>query len=72
MPDYGCARCDFPGGSVEQLFESIQRIYTFPDDTRILLNHDYLPATRTNYLSETSVKDSKESMVQANAHSLVR
>jgi glyoxylase-like metal-dependent hydrolase (beta-lactamase superfamily II) len=34
MPDYGTARCDFPGGSAEVLYESIRRLYTLPDDTR--------------------------------------
>ena len=45
-PDLGTARCDFPGGSVEQLYASIQRLYGLPDDTVLWLCHDYPPADR--------------------------
>lgn len=45
-PDLGTARCDFPGGSVEQLYKSIQRLYTLPDDTVLWLCHDYPPPGR--------------------------
>ena len=47
MPDYGTARCDFPGGSAEVLYESVQRMYALPDDTRIFTCHDYQPGGRT-------------------------
>ncbi|CAE7770695.1 blh [Symbiodinium necroappetens] len=43
MPDYGSARCDFPGGSARTLYSSIQRIMALPDDTRVFVGHDYLP-----------------------------
>lgn len=46
MPDYGTARCDFPGGSAEQLFDSIQRIYALPASTRLFMCHDYQPSGR--------------------------
>jgi glyoxylase-like metal-dependent hydrolase (beta-lactamase superfamily II) len=46
MPDYGTARCDFPGGSAEVLYESIQRLYTLPDATRVFTCHDYQPGGR--------------------------
>lgn len=47
MPDQGTGRCDFPGGSAEELYDSItQRIYTLPDDTRIFVGHDYQPGGR--------------------------
>lgn len=42
-PYIGTARCDFPGGSAKEMFQSIQRIYTLPDDTKIHLCHDYPP-----------------------------
>jgi glyoxylase-like metal-dependent hydrolase (beta-lactamase superfamily II) len=45
-PDVGTARCDFPGGSIEQLYASIQRLYALPDDTVLWLCHDYPPAGR--------------------------
>ena len=45
-PDVGTARCDFPGGSVEQLYASIQRYYALPDEVRVWLCHDYPPPGR--------------------------
>ncbi len=46
MPDYGTARCDFPGGDPERLYDSIQRILSLPDDTRLFMCHDYRPNGR--------------------------
>ncbi len=46
MPDYGTGRCDFPGGSAEVLYESIQRLYALPDETRVFTCHDYQPGGR--------------------------
>ena len=45
-PDVGTARCDFPGGSVERLYASIQRLYALPDETVLWLCHDYPPPGR--------------------------
>lgn len=45
-PDHGTARCDFPGGSAATLWDSIERLYAFPDETRIFLCHDYQPGGR--------------------------
>ncbi|MGI4817028.1 MAG: MBL fold metallo-hydrolase [Janthinobacterium lividum] len=55
MPDYGTARCDFPGGDARTLYRSIQKILALPDDTRIFVGHDYLPQGRSDYVWETSV-----------------
>ncbi len=55
MPDYGTARCDFPGGDASALYHSIQRIFALPDDTRIFLNHDYLPLERSVFCWQSSV-----------------
>jgi len=55
MPDYGTARCDFPGGDARALYQSIQKIFALPDDTRIFLCHDYLPEGREAYQWETTV-----------------
>ena len=41
MPDFGTARCDFPGGDAEMLFASIEKILSLPDDTKLMLCHDY-------------------------------
>lgn len=46
MPDGGSARCDFPGGDAGQLFDSIQKILTLPDETRLFMCHDYGPGGR--------------------------
>lgn len=46
IPDSGTARCDFPSGSAEQLFESIQRFYRLPAATRVFVGHDYQPGGR--------------------------
>ncbi|MFJ9990964.1 MBL fold metallo-hydrolase [Pseudomonas putida] len=46
MPDYGTARCDFPGASARTLYRSIRRLLAFPDQTRLFMCHDYLPGGR--------------------------
>ena len=46
MPDSGTARTDFPGGSAEQLWNSLQAILELPEDTRLFTGHDYQPAGR--------------------------
>lgn len=45
-PDYGTARCDFPGASARTLYRSIRRLLAFPDQTRLFMCHDYLPGGR--------------------------
>jgi glyoxylase-like metal-dependent hydrolase (beta-lactamase superfamily II) len=59
MPDYGTARCDFPGGSAATLWDSIQKVLSLPDDTRLFMCHDYLPESRTEYKWETTVAEEK-------------
>ncbi len=46
MPDYGSARCDFPGGDAATLYRSVKRVLALPADTRLHLCHDYPPAGR--------------------------
>ncbi len=58
MPDSGTGRCDFPGGSAESLYHSIQKIYAFPDSTRIFVGHDYQPGGR-EVKWETTVGESR-------------
>ena len=59
MPDYGSARCDFPGGDAALLHASIQKILALPPEIRIFVGHDYLPAGRSDYACETSVAAQK-------------
>lgn len=63
MPDYGMARCDFPGGSVEQLFDSVQRIYALPASTRLFMCHDYQPGGR-ELRFVTTVGEQKRANIQ--------
>lgn len=46
MPDFGTARCDFPGGDARALWRTIQSILSLPDDTRLFSGHDYRPGGR--------------------------
>lgn len=46
MPDYGSARCDFPGGNAHQLYQSSRRLFALPPETQMHLCHDYPPAGR--------------------------
>ena len=59
MPDYGTARCDFPGGSAEALYDSVQKILALPDETRIFVGHDYLPTGRDEFAWESTVAEQK-------------
>jgi len=46
MPDGGSARANFPGGDAGQLYDSIQRVLSLPDETRLFICHDYGPGGR--------------------------
>ena len=46
MPDYGTARCDFPGGDARTLFRSINKVLSLPAATRLYMCHDYQPGGR--------------------------
>jgi glyoxylase-like metal-dependent hydrolase (beta-lactamase superfamily II) len=67
MPDFGTARCDFPGGSAENLYASIQRILSLPDDTRIFVGHDYKAPGRDEYAWESTVGEQKRKNVHVGA-----
>ncbi len=59
MPDFGTARVDFPGGSAEDLFASIQKILSLPDETRIFVGHDYKAPGRDQFIWESTVSEQK-------------
>jgi glyoxylase-like metal-dependent hydrolase (beta-lactamase superfamily II) len=59
MPDYGTARCDFPGGDAHILYRSIQKIFALPDDTRLFMCHDYKAPGREQYAYETTVAEER-------------
>ena len=60
--DGGTARADFPGGSAEQLYKSIQKIFTLPDKTRLFVCHDYMPNER-DPAWETTVLEQKKNNI---------
>ncbi|MDP2086890.1 MAG: MBL fold metallo-hydrolase [Gemmobacter sp.] len=59
MPDFGTARCDFPGGSADTMWDSIQKILALPEETRIFVGHDYKAEGREDYAWETTVGEQK-------------
>lgn len=59
MPDYGTARCDFPGGDARTLYQSIQKVLTLPDATRLFLCHDYKAPGRDEYCHVTTVAEQR-------------
>ncbi|BBM86982.1 MBL fold metallo-hydrolase [Candidatus Uabimicrobium amorphum] len=64
MPDMGTGRCDFPGGSASDLYESItKKLYTLPDDTKVFVGHDYMPGGR-ELRYESTIKEQKENNIQ--------
>jgi glyoxylase-like metal-dependent hydrolase (beta-lactamase superfamily II) len=63
MPDFGTARCDFPGGDAAVLYQSIQKIFSLPADTRLFMCHDYKAKGRDEFAWETSVVEQREKNV---------
>ncbi len=66
MPDFGTARVDFPGGDASTLYDSIQRILSLPDETRLFMCHDYGPNGR-DYAWETTVAQQRAENVHVGA-----
>lgn len=62
MPDSGTSRADFPGGDARVLYQSIQKILSLPDETRIFVGHDYGRDGRP-FAWESTVKAQKESNI---------
>ena len=59
MPDYGSARCDFPGGCARQLYGSIRRLTKLPDRARVFLCHDYKAPKRDSFAWETTIGEER-------------
>ncbi|MGS2744268.1 MBL fold metallo-hydrolase [Halomonas sp. LS-001] len=59
MPDYGTARCDFPGGDARALYHSIQKVLALPSETRLFMCHDYKAPERSDYQHETTVAEQR-------------
>jgi len=60
MPDFGTARTDFPGGDAATLYQSVQRIFALPDETRLFMCHDYKAPGRDEFRWETTVAEERE------------
>ncbi|NGY03219.1 MBL fold metallo-hydrolase [Solimonas terrae] len=58
MPDYGTARCDFPGGDARTLYRSINKVLSLPPQTRLYMCHDYQPGGR-DVAYETTVAEQR-------------
>lgn len=67
MPDFGTARCDFPGGDAATLYHSVQKIYALPDETRLFMCHDYKAPGRDHFAWETTVGAQKAANIHLNA-----
>jgi len=67
MPDYGTARCDFPGGNAAALYRSINRIFELPDETRLFHCHDYKSAGRDHFAWESTIGDQKRNNIHVKA-----
>ena len=59
MPDVGTARCDFPGGDAHILYQSIQRLFTLPDETRLFMCHDYKAPGREDFRFQTTIAEER-------------
>jgi glyoxylase-like metal-dependent hydrolase (beta-lactamase superfamily II) len=66
MPDYGTARCDFPGGDAEKLYKSIQKIFALPDNTILFVGHDYKAEGRDVYAWQSTVAEQKSQNIHIN------
>lgn len=63
MPDYGTARCDFPGGNAHTLYHSIQKVLALPAETRLFLCHDYKAEGREEFAAMTTVAEQRQSNI---------
>ena len=66
MPDFGTARTDFPGGDAGQLYDSIQKTLSLPDNTRLFMCHDYKAPGRDVYAWETTVAEQRDNNIHIN------
>ena len=68
MPDFGTARCDFPGGDARALWRTIQRILSLPDDTRLFSGHDYMPGGRAPVWESTVASQKAQNIHLVQVH----
>lgn len=68
MPDVGVGRADFPGGDAETMYQSIQTIFSLPNETKIYVCHDYPPNKSRSVACVATVKEHKEKNILAKEH----
>lgn len=64
-PSVGTARTDFPGGSSENLFDSIQKLYTYPDEIKVCVGHEY-PKNHSEPVIITTIGAEKQNNISIN------
>ena len=64
MPDYGTARCDFPGGDARTLYRSIRKIFTLAETTRLFICHDYKAPGRDHYAWQSTIAEQRANNIQ--------
>ncbi|NRA87054.1 MAG: MBL fold metallo-hydrolase, partial [Rhizobiales bacterium] len=67
MPDFGTARCDFPGGDAASLYDSIQLILAHPKHTKLYMCHDYKSEKRQQFEWETTVDEQQKHNIHINS-----
>ncbi len=63
LPDVGSGRCDFPGGSAEDSYDSSRRLFALPDDYRVYVGHDYPPEFKRGPQCMTTIGEQKQSNI---------
>ena len=66
MPDIGAGRCDFPGGSAKSSYESCQKIFSYPDNYKLDVGHDYPPNNSRQIKCQTTILEQKNSNIRLN------
>jgi glyoxylase-like metal-dependent hydrolase (beta-lactamase superfamily II) len=62
MPDYGTARCDFPGGDARTLFRSVNKVLSLPPETQLYMCHDYQPGGREVQFVSTVAEEREQNV----------
>ena len=65
MDDYGTGRCDFPAGSANDLYDSVQRLYAYPDATRVFVGHDYPDGREMRFETTIGLSKTKNPQIRA-------
>lgn len=67
LPDVGTGRCDFPGGSAEDSYDSSRKLLVLPDDWRMYVGHDYPPSGTRAPQCMATIGEQKRANVRVHA-----